>query len=165
MTAQFHAMEARALARLGESRACQLALAATETSFAERDPGQDPEFISYFNPAELAAEFGHCFRDLGDAGRAAEHAAQAVASSDGQYQRSDFFAAMVLAEAYADLDKPEQACQTALCALNLGETLMSARCESYVAEFRQRLEHFGTIAVVRAFREQAETYRLWTQAA
>jgi hypothetical protein len=55
LTAQFQAMEARALARLGDTHACELVLAATERSFGHADPGQDPDFISYFNEAELAA--------------------------------------------------------------------------------------------------------------
>ena len=78
-------MEARALARSGDTRACHLALAATERSFGKADPGQDPEFISYFNESELAAEVAHCLRDLGEPGWAAEHAAEAIASSDGGY--------------------------------------------------------------------------------
>lgn len=65
LTAQFQVMQARALARSGDTRACHLALAATERSFGQADPGQDPEFISYFNESELAAEFAHCLRDPG----------------------------------------------------------------------------------------------------
>jgi hypothetical protein len=79
-------MEARALARLGDARACERALAAAERSFGQANPGEDPEFISYFNEAELADEFGHCFRDLGQAGRAVEYASRVVASSDGEYR-------------------------------------------------------------------------------
>ena len=67
LTAQFLAMEARALARSGDRRGCHAALAAVERTFHVPEPGVDPEFISYFNEAELAAETAHCFRDLGDA--------------------------------------------------------------------------------------------------
>ena len=70
-------------------------LAAAERAFQAPEPGRDPEFISYFTEAEFAAEIAHCFRDLGDARRADEHAALAV-PSDGQYARSDFFVTMVL---------------------------------------------------------------------
>jgi hypothetical protein len=165
LTAQFQAMEARALARLGDTRACERALAATERSFGQADPGQDPDFISYFNEAELAAEFGHCFRDLGQAGRAVEHAARAVASSDGEYPRSDFFVTMVLADGYADQGDPEQACQAALRALHLGEALTSARCAAYMREFRQRLERFDGNPAVRDFQDQAAAFTLWAKAA
>ena len=165
LTAQFQAMQARALAGPGDARACELALAAAERSFAQADPGQDPEFIRYFNEAELAAELGHCFRDLGQPRRAVEHAARAVAGSDGQYPRSDFFVTMVLADAYADLGDPEQACDAALGALRLGQALTSARCVAYLREFRQRLDRFDRNRAVRDFREQAAGFSLWAEAA
>ena len=165
LAAQFLAMEARALAAAGDTRACHLALAAAERSFEAADPGQDPEFISYFNEAELAAELGHCFRDLGDASKAATHAARASAHSDGEYPRSDFFVNMVLADAHADHDDPEQACQVALTALLSGEGLTSARCVAYLREFRQRLDRFGDQPAVRDFRDQAAQFTLWAKAA
>lgn len=165
LMAQFQAMEARALARAGDTRGCHLALAAAERSFQAADPGRDPEFIGYFNEAELAAELSHCFRDLGDSSQAAAHAARARQQSDGEYPRSDFFAAMVLADAYADQDDPEQACHTALTALSNGRALSSARCVAYVREFGQRLDRFGDLPAVRDFRDQAAQFALWTKAA
>lgn len=164
LTAQFLTMEARALARGGDARGCQAALVAAERVFQVPEPGRDPEFIGYFNEAELAAEAAHCFRDLGDARRAAEHAALA-SPSDGEYARSDFFAGMVLADALADQDDPEQACHAALSALRTGEVLTSARCVTYVREFRQRLDRFGEAAAVRDFAEQAAGHSLWVKAA
>lgn len=164
LTAQFRAMEARALARAGDSRGCHAALAAAEQAFQSPESGRDPDFIGYFNEAELAAEIAHCFRDLGDARRAADHASKAV-PSDGQYARSDFFITMVLADALADQDEPGQACQTALNALRAGATVTSARCVTYVREFRARLARFGDSTELRDFARQAASYPLWTKAA
>jgi hypothetical protein len=48
--------------RLGDARACDLALSAAVTMFERRTPGDDPEWTRYFDDAELAAEFGHCLR-------------------------------------------------------------------------------------------------------
>ncbi len=163
LTSQFLAMEARALARAGDTSACHAALTAAERSFEPFEPGRDPEFISYFTESELAAEIAHCFRDLGDARRASDHAALAT-PSDGQYARSDFFAMMVLADAIADQGDPEQACNAGLSALRLGESLTSARCVAYVREFRRRLDRFGDHPAVREFREQATSYTLWAKA-
>jgi hypothetical protein len=164
LTAQFRAMEARALARAGDTRACHAALTAAEQAFRTWESGRDPDFIDYFNEAELSAEIAHCFRDLGDARRAADHASKA-APSDGQYARSDFFITMVLADALADQDEPGQACQRALNALRVGATVTSARCVTYVREFRTRLIKFGDSAEVRDFTRQAASYPLWTKAA
>ena len=74
LTAHFHAMEARALARLGDARGCDRALAEAVREFERRRPEDDPAWIGYFDESELAAEFGHCMRDLGRAADAAEHA-------------------------------------------------------------------------------------------
>ena len=90
---------------------------------------------------------------------------RASEQSDGDYPRSDFFAEMVLADACADHDDPEQACHAALTALSNGRALGSARCVAYVAEFRQRLDRFGDLPAVRDFRDQAAQFALWTKAA
>lgn len=165
LTAQFHVMEARAYARLGDATACDAALTATEVAFNRRNPADDPAFISYFDESELSAEFGHCFRDLGRAAGARTWAGRSVgANADGAFPRSDFFAAMVLADAHLDHGDPEPACRVALQALEIGEQLKSARCAAYVQEFRTRLTKVGTSSIAREFTEQAETYRLWTAA-
>lgn len=166
LTAQFRAMEARALARLGDAAACDEALSAAERTFTQRNPDDDPAWIGYFDEAELSAEFGHCFRDLGRAADARAWAGRSVdASADGSFPRSDFFAAMVLADAHLDHGDPEPACRVALQALELGDQLKSTRCAQYVVEFRQRLTKVSTSRVVRDFSEQAAKHRLWTPAA
>ena len=164
LTAQFLTMEARALASSGDTHGCHTALAAVERAFHVPEPGVDPEFISYFNEAELAAETAHCFRDLGDAREAARCAALAT-PSNGEYARSDLFASMVLADALADQDDPEQACETALNALRVGDAVTSARCVAYVREFRHRLDRFDGNPAVRDFAEQAAEHALWIKAA
>jgi len=163
LTAQFQAMEARALARPGDTRSCELALSATERSFEHASAGTDPEFIAYFDEAELSAEFAHSFRDLGQPARAIEYATRALAASDGSYPRSDFFVTMVLADAYADQNEPEQACQTALSALRVGESLTSARCDRYLREFRHRLARFDGNPAIRDLTEQATSYAMWAR--
>ena len=113
LTAHFYAMEARALARLGEAKACDLALAAAVTEYERRKPEDDPAWFQYFDEAELSAEFGHCLRDLGRAeGRRRARRAQRRRSPDGRFVRSDFFATMVLADSYLAAGEAEQACQT-----------------------------------------------------
>jgi hypothetical protein len=59
LTAHFHAMEARALARLRDTRACSHALSEATSEFEHASPDNDPMWIRYFNESELSAEFGH----------------------------------------------------------------------------------------------------------
>ena len=164
LSAHFYAMEARALARLGDARGCDLALSEAVKTFERRNPENDPEWIRYFDDAELAAEFGHCFRDLGRPVDATTYATQSLGSADGTYQRSDFFATMVLADAHLRAGDADEACHVALDALRLGEQLKSARCVSYVREFSAGLDNIGHAPLVRDFTDQATEFTLWKQA-
>jgi hypothetical protein len=162
LTAHFHTMEARALARLGDSTACDRALAEAVREWERRRPDSDPEWFQYFDEAELSAELGHCLRDLNRAADAAHHAKRSTAIADGRsFGRSDFFATMVLADAYLADGEPEQACDTALAALTAGEKIRSGRCVNYLREFREHLALTGDSAPVRDFHEEALASRLW----
>ena len=165
LTVQFLAMQARALACLGDKRRCELALLEAERVFERRHPSDDPEFITYFTEAELAAEVAHCMRDLGQAEAAITNAELSLDGSDGEYVRSDFFATMVLAHAQLDAREPEQACRTVLSALDLGQQLHSARCVTYVYEFRKRLPQWADTRVVRELSDAAADSSLWIAAA
>lgn len=162
LTAHFHTMEARALARLGDAKACDAALSEAVREFDRRNPDGDPPWFQYFNEAELEAEFGHCLRDLGRAVDASRHASQSLAAIDETtFLRSDFFAAIVLADAHLAAGELEQACGVALKALAAGEQIRSARCVNYLREFRHRLSQVGASAAVADFCEQAGESRLW----
>lgn len=161
--AHFFAMEARALARLGDAAGCDTAMANAVREFERRRPEDDPaDWFSYFDEAELAAELGHCNRDLGRAVDASTYANQSLGGGSGGYVRSDFFVTMVLADSYLDQGESEEACRVALTGLEIGEQLKSARCRAYVDEFRARLSRVDNSQVVRDFVEQASATRLWT---
>jgi ATP/maltotriose-dependent transcriptional regulator MalT len=161
LMAQFHAMEARALARTGDKRACELALAEAARFLDRRNDGDEPEWITYFDEAELAAEAAHCFRDVNSARQAVDHARNAMS---GRHVRSDFFATMVLADSHLRAGDVDEACRVALDAMDLGEQLRSARCVSYLAEFRTALKPYAGTSAARELHEQAAHHRLWTAA-
>jgi hypothetical protein len=162
LTAHFHAMEARALARLGDTRGCEMALSDAVSLFERRKPDNDPEWFRYFNDAELAAEFGHCYRDVRQARTAMRYAVQSIGSACGE--RSDFFVTMVLADAHLQAGDAEQACDVALGALRLGEQLVSARCARYLRDFHSALMPTASSAAVRVFQDQAAASALWRRA-
>jgi hypothetical protein len=155
-------MEARALAKAGEHTACDRAMGAAVENFERHTPGEGPAWIGYFDSAELAAELGHCLRDMGRPDSAIEHATSALASASGDYARSDFFAAMVLADAHLDRGDLDEGCRIAAQAINVGEGLDSVRCRGYVGEFRQRLARHRSGLEVRDFIDQVGTAKLWT---
>ena len=162
LTAHFHAMEARALARMGDAKGCDRSLGEAVREFERRNPDDDPAWIRYFDESELSAEFGHCLRDLGRATDAVQYASRSLAAVDETaFMRSDFFAMMVLADSYLDAGDREQACSVALNALSAGEQIRSARCVKYLREFHQRLTTGGMSRSVAGFSEQAAGSRLW----
>lgn len=165
LTSHFHTMEARALARLGDAKGCDRALAEAVREFDRRKPKDDPAWIRYFDESELSAEFGHCLRDLGRATDAAQYASRSLVAVDGAFARSDFFVTMVLADAHLASGELEQACAMALKALTEGEQIRSARCVNYLREFRERLAMAGNNRQAAEFREQAASSRLWRIAA
>jgi hypothetical protein len=160
LTAHFHAMEARALARLGDAKSCSRALSDSVTEFERANPEDAPAWIQYFNESELSAEFGHCMRDLGRASDAVRYADSSVKASEATFGRSDFFVSLVLADAQLAAGDPEQACSIALKAMSSGDLIRSARCVSYLREFGKHLPASATGAVAE-FREQAASSRLW----
>ena len=163
LTAHFHAMEARALARLRDAKACGHALAESMREFERSNPQNDPLWIRYFNESELSAEFGHCMRDLGRADDAVQHAGNALGVS-GEFARSDFFVSIVLADAHLAAGDIEQACTVTLHALNASEQIRSARCVSYLREFMGHLPATSNRGLAE-FREKAAGSRLWRIAA
>jgi hypothetical protein len=162
LAAHFHAMEARALARLGDTRGCERALSDAVSLFEHRSPGDDPEWFRYFDDAELSAEFGHCYRDVRRARSAIRYAAQSIGSTCGN--RSDFFVTMVLADAHLQEGDAEQACHVALGALRLADQLLSARCARYLRDFHTALNPAADSTAVRQFSEQAAASASWRHA-
>jgi tetratricopeptide (TPR) repeat protein len=163
LEAHFDAMEARALAAEGDSPGTQRALSAAARVFERRDPQTDPEWFGYFDDAELSAEFGHCFRDLGRAQDAIAYAERAIS---GTSPRSDFFVMMVKAVAYLDQPKtkgadPDAACEAASAALQLGRGVKSARCVQYVKDFREKLGPFEKTRVAQDLAEANADCVVW----
>lgn len=161
LTSHFHTMEARALARLGDAKGCDRALAEAVREFERRKPQDDPNWIQYFDESELSAEFGHCLRDLGRATDAAQYASRSLVGVDQTFVRSDFFVTMVLADAHLAAGDLEQACSVTLRALTEGEQIRSARCVNYLREFRERLVKVSNSRSAADFHEQAANSRLW----
>ena len=161
LRAQFHAMEARALAGQRDTRACDLALADAVREFDHRDPDADPEWIRYFDLPELTAEIVHCERDLGRATRAVVSPVSALGHDGDTFARSDFFASLALAEAHVAAGDPEQGCIVATQALLAGSDLRSERCKAYVASLRRTLQPFADLPGVRDRLEELGQHQAW----
>lgn len=153
-------MEARAYAAGGDSVSAERSLSEAVRVFERRHPGDDPDWFTYFDDAELAAEFCHCFRDTGRFADAIAHADRCMTGS----ARSDFFVTMVLAAGHLGTGDVEEACLTARRALDLGAAIRSARCVEYLRAFRTQLVELAGLPAIRDLEEYATDHALWRSA-
>jgi tetratricopeptide (TPR) repeat protein len=161
LSSHFHVMEARALARTGDKAACDRAMIEAVRHFELQASDDKPEWIAYFDEAELTAELGHCQRDLGRSSEAVRHATDALRSTSGDYIRSDFFVGMVLAHSLLDAGELEEGLEAATRAFIAGEGLDSERCRSYVDELKARLGRHRSSPEVKTFVSNARGHQLW----
>jgi hypothetical protein len=152
--ALFHAMEARALAGLGDRQATEAALLSADTWFAQRSPANDPAWLRYFDRAELAAEFAHSYRDLGMADQAVEFGRVATFEADPLYVRSIGFCRCVLAAGHLGRGEVDEGLALAEVAVTASTALRSVRSRAYVRDVLGRLEPFRQHGPVGEFIER-----------
>lgn len=138
VSAMFLAMEARALASIGDACACAAVLHRAEQSLDQSNPGNDPDWISYFDQWELAGEAAHCFRDLGQSRETQLFTAQAIDPVHTP-ARTRAFINMVSAAGALRAGDLDQAVSVATDAIKLAGTLRSGRYLRYVKDFHRAL--------------------------
>ncbi|MDX3240216.1 regulator, partial [Streptomyces sp. ME03-5709C] len=154
--ALFHAAEARGHGLLGEARACTAALVRAERALEAAGNGDDvPSWARFFDEAQLADEFGHCHRDLGQYRAASQHAERSLRLRGHAYARSRVFCRTVLATARLGLGEVDAACALGAEAMQAAVEMRSLRAVEYVRDLGRRLDTHGDAAGVRAFRDRA----------
>ena len=126
------AMEARALANLGEASACAEVMSRAETSLSRRSPDSEPGWVSYVDEAEIGGEWAHCFRDLGQNDQALRFAEDVIS---GVPSRTQAFMRMVGAKATFQDGNLDEAVSMAQQAVDLAGPLDSARYHQYLVDF------------------------------
>lgn len=153
VSTMFLAMEARALASIGDAQACAAVLHRAEQTFDQSNPGEDPDWIIYFDAWELAGEAAHCFRDLGQPRETRLFVAQAIDPIHTP-ARTRAFIDMVGAAGALGAGDLNQAVSIATDAVRLAGSLQSSRHIRYVADFHRSLtEKNASHPSVRAFTE------------
>ncbi|HUK71996.1 MAG TPA: hypothetical protein VLW50_25050 [Streptosporangiaceae bacterium] len=157
--ALFLAMEARAYAGNGDDARCSRAFSLAEKSFERRNSADDPEWIGYFDAAELAGEGAHCFRDLRNPRIAQQFVSRAIELCGPEYARTLAFVRLVQAASFAHQREPGRAAEVAADAIGLAGSLKSQRYLRYIRDLSAELELYASDAAVRAFGELvAERY-------
>ncbi|MET8688992.1 tetratricopeptide repeat protein [Streptomyces sp. NPDC004732] len=155
--------EAGGWAGLGDRGGCEQALLRAHSLF-DRGPGDDdPEWMSFYGPAELAGLEAQCWSALGEWGRASGHArlAAAIASSQTpQFTRNIALYTAELADDLARAGRPDEAAEAGLRVLALLIEVQSSRIQSMLATTaRVLLPHRSTTGVSEFLEKHASLPR------
>ncbi|MFI6785161.1 helix-turn-helix domain-containing protein [Micromonospora sp. NPDC050276] len=150
LTAEAHVMEAHALAKANDERACAAALHQAEQALDRADRSTDPQWLSYFDEAYLSARFGHCFHALGRNTHAERFAVRSL-RMDNRYVRGRAFNLALLANVHAQQGEPDRACAVGAEALTLTTQLRSARAVRYLRDLQTQLVPHRRLPAVRHF--------------
>jgi len=143
---------ARAYARAGDSRACGLALNASETALAAAGDGQvEPDWIYFFDEAELAAQAGACWVDLHQPARARPLLDAALQTLAPQYVRDRTIYHVRSAQTHLHSGELNLACEELTTAAALVERTGSTRSISTIREARRAMAAHDREPVVREF--------------
>lgn len=143
--------EARGHALLGDARAARAAMVRAEQSFDRSKPDTEPAWISFFDGAEISAQFAYCFRDLNRPREALRFVERSLSSFADGYQRSRAFSQALRATVLMQQNEVEQAVAVADDAVAQFAQLRSARVQGYVNDLRRRLEPFRGQRLVNEF--------------
>jgi hypothetical protein len=132
-SAAFAAVEARVHARLGDEVACTSALLRAEDALGRCDPAQEPEWISYFSPADLEDEMAHCLFDLGHQAQTQQYVRAAVADLPVTRVRRLAIDTALLATSLARSGELDEACDVGRQAVDY-----AARTNSFRSVLRAR---------------------------
>jgi len=148
-----HALEARAYAGLGATQEVHRAVGQAEDSLARSRPEEDPAWIGYFDPAELAGCTGDSYRvlsrhDPAQAVRAEVAIQRALDLRDPASVRCRARDLSALAAARFARREPEQACDPAQAALGLAGRLNSARLVDRLRELGTQAARYAGLPAV-----------------
>jgi hypothetical protein len=155
LTSMLHAIEARGLALLGHRSDCARALRAAEDDLGRSVAAEEPSWLRYYDAAELSHHAAHCMRDLDQPGPAYGLACEALSGYPDSAVRSRAFARTVQASALLGQREVEQACTTALDAVDIAGRIQSARAVDWLRDFQRRLQPFAGVPAAREFTERS----------
>jgi hypothetical protein len=139
--ADLWALQARAEAALGDAKAAERSVRASEQVFAEVDHAAEPAWAKFIDVAYLTGEYAHAFRDLEVADEASRYAAVSAADAARQSRarRGSLAHATLARAAIVDHDL-EAAAAEGMATVRLAASVDSSRSREAVADLRDRLD-------------------------
>jgi len=157
--AMLYTLEARAYANMGQVNKCHRAVRAAEDTSTESRAAEDPDWISFFNAAELNAENAHSYRDLAYvAGRSPTYASLAHPemvkavdgfSGDPVHQRAYALNLVGMGTVHLLMKEPEQAAHFTEHAMTVAKQVRSERVNTRIRKTTHTaLRDFGDVPEV-----------------
>ncbi|MGW5861995.1 tetratricopeptide repeat protein [Streptomyces sp. NPDC055239] len=128
--------EAGGWAGLGDRLGCEQSLTRAHILFDRGTSETDPEWMSFYGPAELEGLEAQCWSALGEWDRASLHARRAVSVASAQTPQFTRNIALYTAELADDLaraGRPDEAATAGLRVLGLLDEVQSSRIQSMLA--------------------------------
>jgi hypothetical protein len=154
--ADLWALEARALAKLGDKAEAARAVTQSEAAFSRVRVEDEQEWAAFIDPAYLHGEHANTFRDLGDADSAEVHARTSIDHARAQRRaRRGAMSQAALAVSHLQRRDLEAAHAASLRTLALSRQVKSSRCIEAVQDLQRRMQPFGNHRLVADFNERA----------
>lgn len=128
--------EAGGWAGLGDRAGCERSLVRAHALFDRGPSDTDPEWMTFYGPAELEGLEAQCWSALGDWERAARHARRAAGIASAQTPQFTRNIALYTAELADDLaraGRPDEAATAGMRVLGLLDEVQSSRIQSMLA--------------------------------
>ncbi|MGI5450511.1 hypothetical protein ACQEVM_33010 [Streptomyces sp. CA-243310] len=152
---RLYAMAARGYAALGDTRQATAALHAAGRGLEiSRGPAEESPWVRFLDHHYLEAEAALVHRDLGEAAQA-ERLASASVEANSDRRRRQAISRSVLATAFLQQDRLDEAVGTASNALDLLSGVHSERSVQALRDFRTRLAPHRGEPIVRGFELRA----------
>lgn len=158
LLAELRIRQAYAFAVLNDSSACGAAISAARTNVEQSNADDDPPYLYWVRPAEITAGAGDCLLQLGQAEHGVKLIEQGVAMFDAPFDRDRQIYLTHLADGLARSGKQRDldgAASTAVVAVELAETLSSARSVDRIRQLSRQLKPYDKVPKVREFLDRA----------
>lgn len=159
-SARCQSLAARAHAAMGDASACVRAMAPAEVALSRSRVSDEPTWIRFFTPNQLAAEFLYAAAELDHIDHVRRLASKVISPTDGMVRRH-VLTSVVLASTYVSADEKtcttddiDQSCSILGEVLPVAGSLTSARTLDAINRVRRRLTPFAARPAVQDLEQQ-----------
>lgn len=159
LLAELHYRQAYAFAALQDTPACLAAISRARTHAEQLAPENEPPWLYWLSPGNIAVSAGRCLLDLGQAEQAVAMLNEGVAQSGESFVRYQQFTLTYLAEAHARPGRQhdlEAAAGLGMTSLDLAETLDSTRGTTRLRYLSRQLRPHAAVPAVHDFLDRVK---------